>query len=387
MINSQKLLVFAAIIALIGGLAVAPAAANHLDGVDRDDDSSGADQEDSSDDEEDDEEDSAPVVEIDLEGVTDAIEDLADDFDEFTDGWTDDLADVLKQVLFKPFQELAKVLVDVLTHIFTSYPDVQGNSDVQEMHSLSLKIAFGAGSLVIAAAGILYMTGPIFGIGYAQVRTLLPRIIVALIFGTVSTTLLQYSVDMAEAATYAFQPANPNFTSTLRLSGELVLVAVLKSVLLLGLIFVFLIRDVYIMFAAALAPVIALGWSFPYAKRYADSMIGSYWAALLIGPVNMVLFRLTLSLLETDGFEAPHWLYALAGITLMIWMPYQLFSASQAAGNGFRRIMSGAEQKVRNEKRRQTQQKRPDYDGWRQGEPRPQHRSNNSDYLWSGDDD
>jgi hypothetical protein len=336
-----------------------------------------------------DEESDEPTIDIDLDGITDAIDDLADDFDDFTDNWTEDLADVIKQVIFEPFRALAEVLVDILTHALTSYPDVGSNSDVRSLHSLSFRITLAAGGVVVAAAGILYMIGPVFGIGYAQVRTLLPRIIVAVMFGAVSTTLLQYSVDMAEAVTYAFQPANPTLASSLRLTGELVLVAVLESMLLLGLVLVFLIRDFYILFAAAIAPLIALGWSFPYAKKYADSMIGTYWAALLIGPVDMVLFRFTLSLLETEGGGTPHWLLAAAGILVMIWMPYQMYGASQAAGSGFRRMMSGAKRKVRNERRRQRQPGSDTTDREpqnRRGQSGERARSN-SDYLWSGNDD
>jgi len=331
-----------------------------------------------------DDEDEEPTIEIDLEGITDAIEDLADDFDSFTDDWTEDLADVITQVIFEPFQELAKVLVDLLTHAFTSYPDVHGNSDVTSLNNLSFKIALAAGGLVIAAAGFLHITGPVFGIGYAQLRTLLPRIVVALMFGAVSPQLLQYAVDMSEAATYAFQPANPGFFSTIRLTGELVLVAVLESMLLLGLVMVFIIRDFYIMFAAAIAPLLALGWSFPYTKKYADSMIGTFWAALLIGPVDMVLFRMTLSLLETEGGSMPHWLLAAAGILVMIWMPYQMYGASQAAGSGFRRMMSGARTKIRKQRMKQNQS---NHENSEQSPGARKTRSNTGskdDYLWGG---
>lgn len=311
-----------------------------------------------SDEEEEDEEDDQPVVDIDLDGVIDAIDDLTGNFDDFTDNWKEDLADVITQVIFEPFEELAELLVDILTHVFTSYPQLEGNNDVTELNSLSLKIAFAAGGLVIAAAGFLHITGPVFGIGYSQVRTLLPRIVVALMFGAVSVPLLQLAVDMSEAATYAFKPGNPGFWSSTRLTGEIVLVAVLQSSLLLGLIFVFLIRDFYIMFAAAIAPLLALGWSFPYTKKYADSMIGTFWAALLIGPIDMVLFRMTLSLLETEGGGVPHWLLAAAGILVMIWMPYQIFRASQSAGHGFRRMMSGARRKIRAERRQHREQRK-----------------------------
>lgn len=298
-----------------------------------------------------------------------------------------DLVGALKEALFAPFQALAEVLVDVLTHAFTSYPQVQSNSDVAELHSLSLRIAFAAAGLVVAAAGVLYMTGPVFGISYSQVRVLLPRIVVALVFGAVSTTLLQYAVDLSEASALAFKPGDPIFASVLRLTGELVLVWVLKATLLISLVLVFIVRDFYILFAASVAPLIALGWSFPYAKRYADSLIGGFWAALLIGPVEMALFRLTLSLLETQGWEVPHWLLSSAGLLVMIWMPYQMYQASQAAGRGFRRLMRGARQKVRKERRRQRRVDRRRFDEQESGEQNQrgsQRRSTDDDYVWDG---
>lgn len=299
-----------------------------------------------------------------------------------------DLVGALKEALFAPFQALAKVLVDVLTHAFTSYPQVQSNSEVAELHSLSLRIAFAAAGLVVAAAGVLYMTGPVFGISYSQVRVLLPRIVVALMFGTVSTTLLQYAVDLSEASALAFKPSDPTFASMLRLTGELVLIWVLKATLLVSLVLVFIVRDFYILFAASVAPLIALAWSFPYAKRYADSLIGGFWAALLIGPIEMALFRLTLSLLETQGWEVPHWLLSSAGLLVMIWMPYQMYHASQAAGRGFRRLMRGAKQKVRKERRRQNRPDRrdpPEQESPNQGDQRgSQRRSTDDDYVWDG---
>lgn len=393
----QKIVVIGLVLVLIGGAAVGPASANHLDGIDR---GNNDDQEDSSDDEEEEEneeDDDSPVVDIDLGGVEDAIDDLAgnfDDlsngFDDFTDNWTDDLADVLTQVLFEPFQELAELLINILTHVFTSYPQLEGNSDVTSLNALSFKIALAAGGLVIAAAGFLHITGPVFGIGYAQVRTLLPRIVAALMFGAISVPLLQMAVDLSEATTYAFKPGNPGFWSSTRLTGEIVLIAVLKSALLLGVILVFLLRDFYIMFAAAIAPLLALGWSFPGAKKYADSMIGTFWAALLIGPVDMVLFRMTLSLLRTEGGSTPHWLLASAGLLMMIWMPYQIFQASQAAGHGFRRMMSGAQRKVSAEKRRQRRENRRQRHEQNQGQTSQQRRNasprdqTRDEYLYGG---
>ena len=341
---------------------------------------------------EEDEEDEEPTIEIDFDGIEDAIDDLADDFDdlsdgfeEFADNWTEDLADVLKQVIFEPFAELAKVLVDTLTYVMTSYPQVQGNSDVTSLNNLSFQIAVAAGGLVLAAAGILTMTGPVFGIGYAQVRTLFPRIVVALAFGAVSPQLLQYAVDLSEAATYAFQPANPSFLASIRLTGEIALVGVLNSMLLLGLVMVFIIRDFYIMFAVAVAPLLALGWSFPGAKKYADSMIGTFWAALLIGPIDMVLFRFTLSLIETDGGQAPEWLLAAGGILMMIWMPYQIYGASQAAGSGFRHMVRRGRTKIREKSIEKTDSNRRNTTNQRRQSGKA--ARNDGDYLWGSDDD
>ncbi|MDY6771376.1 MAG: hypothetical protein SV186_05495, partial [Candidatus Nanohaloarchaea archaeon] len=82
-----------------------------------------------------------------------------------------------------------------------------------------------------------------------------------------------------------------------------------------------------LMFGAAIAPLLAVAWAIPGAKRYADPLISAWWAALLIGPLDMMILRLLLALLD-PGNGIPHYIYAFAGLTLLLIVPYIVFSAS-----------------------------------------------------------
>jgi len=240
------------------------------------------------------------------------------------------LGEKIKQAVYAPFNAFADAVVGLLTHLFTSYPDVHPNPDVQELHRLSLIVAFALSTLTVVLAGILFQVGPIFGVSYRQVRMLLPRVLIALVFGTVSPFLLQYAVDLADALTIAFRPSNPGFLGSVQLTGGLIVVGLLDAFLLAAVAAIFVVRDVYILFAAAASPLIALGWALPYTRRFAHSFIGVFWAFLLIGPLDMIVFRLVLSLLQPSGVEVPHWLLAMGGFAMLLGVPYMVLSTGQS---------------------------------------------------------
>lgn len=229
-----------------------------------------------------------------------------------------DIVDSIQEAIYAPFQALTDALIDSLTYVFTSYPTVNPNDAVQELHRLALVTTFALATLTVIVAGILFQIGPILGVSYQQVRLLLPRVLIALIFGTVSPFLLQYAVELAEALTIAFKPTSPDFWSTIRFTGGLAVISIINALLLLAVAALFIVRDFYILFAAAASPLIALGWAMPYSRQYATSLIGTFWGFLLIGPLDMIVFRLILELLKTPGNQTPEWLTALGGFVMLL---------------------------------------------------------------------
>jgi hypothetical protein len=115
----------------------------------------------------------------------------------------------------------------------------------------------------------------------------------------------------------------------------LVLAYLIQSLLLLAVAVLFIIRDVYILFVAAISPLLALGWSLSRVKRYADTFIAGWFAALLIAPLDMLVLKFSFALFSGTGTGAlqgiSNWLLALAFPVLLLLVPKQVWDASQTA--------------------------------------------------------
>jgi len=274
---------------------------------------------------------------IDLSGVTEAIEDLADAFNDFTENWDTILAETLKNVFYEPFQVLVGYAIDPVVNLLTLTPDVHPNPAVEDVNRDVLIITYALSGLVFITAGILHMIGPVLGVTYGEVRKILPRVVIALIFSTVSLPLLQLGVDFTDALTQAFKPAvfDTSFQQLIGLSTGLVLAYIIQSLLLVAVALLFLIRDIYILFVAAIAPILALTWSLPRVKRYADTFIAGWFAALMIAPMNMLVLKFSFALMTgagTDIFQGvSNWLLGVASLLLLLLVPKQVWDASQAA--------------------------------------------------------
>ena len=228
-------------------------------------------------------------------------------------------------------------------------------------------VAYTVAGLVLPATGILYMYGSVLGVSYQEVRMILPRFITGLIFATVSLPLLQYTVELSDALTYAFAPSGltMSVTQVAGLSVSLVLVWVINAFLLLALVVVFIIRSVYILFVAAISPLLALAWAFPKTKRYADTFISGYWTALAMAPLDVLVLKFILSLLTAQGSGVQglsNWILGVAGFTLLLWVPYQLYGASQAIlGQAYvvsRSVKTRVKQRKQAKKREEYREKR-----------------------------
>ncbi|WP_049937257.1 hypothetical protein [Haloplanus natans] len=313
-----------AVIACIGLLS-APAAANHQETTATPSNGSG-DQSG---------EDDEPI--IDFSGVVEAINDLIEDFEKFTGSWDQTLKDILIAVLFHPFKLLAQQLLNALSTILMHTPDVHPNPAIEQVHSRVLLVTYLLSGLGLTAAGLLYITGPLLGVSYNEVRMIIPRLLAALIFSTVSLPLLQYAVELSNALVYAFSPDQlwMSLTQLAGLSTGLVLAWVVNAALLLVVVVMFIIRNVYLMFVAAISPLLALAWSVPKAKRYADSFIAGWWTALAMAPLDMLVLKFSFAMLQGNGASITasisNWILGVGAFSLLILVPYQLYGASQAA--------------------------------------------------------
>jgi hypothetical protein len=267
------------------------------------------------------------VVNIDLGEVVDAIDDLINDFDSFTDTWDSTLEELLKAVLFGPFLALLKYLVTEIAALLLHTPDVYPNPAVEDIHRQTLLITYLLTGIAVMAAGVLHMIGPIAGVSYSQVRLILPKLVVGLVFATVSLPLLQYMIEFCNALVYAFKPAGLE-TSIGEMYGTattLVLVWVFNSWLLLAVVVLFVVRSVYLLFVAAISPLIALVWSLPKVKRYADSFIAGWFTALAMAPLDMLVLKFGFALLQGQGGgfteSVSNWVYGMASAVLLLWIP------------------------------------------------------------------
>lgn len=285
----------------------------------------------------DDDDDGDTIINIDLDEVVEAIEDLIDELREFTGSWDATLKDVLIAVLFAPFRTLAQQLLNAVAVVLTNTPTVYPNPAVEEIHRQTLIVTYLLSSLAFMAAGVLYMVGPLLGVSYGQVRRILPRIVIALVFASVSLPLLQLAVDLSDALVlaFSFDRLTMTFKELAGLGTGLVIVWVTESILLLALVALFIIRDVYILFVAAISPLLALAWSLPKVKRYADTFIAGWFAALAIGPLDLLVLRFALALLHGSGSSGvqslSNWMLGVASFVLLLIVPYQVWGASQAA--------------------------------------------------------
>ena len=335
-----------------------------------------------------DEEDDSETV-IDFSGLSSAIDDLVDELADFTGTWDTTLEDLLIAVLFKPFHTLAQQLVRQFTLILTNTPTIYPNPVVEEVHRDTLLVTYAVAGLVLPATGILYMYGSVLGVSYREVRMILPRFITGLVFATISLPLLQYTVEFSDALVYAFAPSGLTMSTTqlAGLSVSLVLVWVINAFLLLALVALFIIRNVYILFVAAISPLLALAWAFPKTKRYADTFISGYWTALAMAPLDVLVLKFIFSLLSAQGSGVQgvsNWVLGVAGFTLLLWVPYQLYGASQAILGHAYMVSRGVKTRV---KQRKQAKKREEYREKRLKQGRESSNRRQNKYRFEEDDD
>ena len=266
------------------------------------------------------------------------------------------LMDLFAALVWMPFKILATQLLEMVATVLTHTPAVASNPAVQSVHGLTFQVALAFTGLAVVATGILYMMGPVFGLTFRQVRMVLPRIIVALVFAAVSLELLQYSVDATNALTRAFAPSELAFTDA-QLAGvavQLVVVWLVQAILLLVVVVMFVIRDVYLLFAAAISPLLAIAWAFPKSRRFADNFISGWWAALAMAPLDVLVLRFSAELMKMQGTGlqgVSNWVFGIAAYSLLIIIPLNLYGMAQSAVGQAYLIGRGAKRRYRDYRR------------------------------------
>jgi hypothetical protein len=234
------------------------------------------------------------------------------------------LQKAITAVLMDLVRGLANTLNEMLTRIFTSYPNVK-DQRVLELHHQVFQISLALSSVAAAWIGLLHMLNRVDG-----VRPLL-TLLGAVALGAVAPSLLWYPVELSRLTTEALASPTPNLLEVSRFTFELFLVLLIDVFLLLGTVVLFLARDVFLMFGVAVSPLIALMAATPKLRAYADTLTSVWLACLLIGPIDVILLNLTVSFMKPSYMAIPDYLWGLAGIMLLLGVPLTLLGAGVAA--------------------------------------------------------
>jgi hypothetical protein len=234
------------------------------------------------------------------------------------------LQKAITAVLMDLVRGLANTLNEMLTRIFTSYPNVK-DQRVLELHHQVFQISLALSSVAAAWIGLLHMLNRVDG-----VRPLL-TLLGAVAFGAVAPDLLWYPVEASRLTTEALASPTPNLLEVSKFTVELFLVVLLDIFLLLGTVMLFLMRDVYLMFGVAASPLIALMAATPKLRGFADRLTGAWLACLLIGPIDLLLLNITVSFMKSSWIAVPNLLWALGGIGLLFGVPLILLGVGVTA--------------------------------------------------------
>ncbi|WP_254767469.1 hypothetical protein [Salinilacihabitans rarus] len=235
------------------------------------------------------------------------------------DGLGETIREALTDVILTPFEWVSEGAAGVMAALFADYPDVR-QPWVQEFHAMVFTVALVLAVAAIVWIGITHMLNQTDG-----VRTAV-YVLMAVGFGAIAPDLLWYPVELSAQTTEALLPADPEFRTSIQFTLQMAVIAILDVVIVLGILLLFLARNVYILLGVGLAPLIALMAITPGLTRY-GRMLAQIWVGfLLIGPLNAGLLSLILQMIEANGF-IPEWLWALAGTTMLLGLPLTVLSA------------------------------------------------------------
>jgi len=259
-------------------------------------------------------------------GVLEAIREALEEIAYFLRNSDQILADALVSVVTDTFQRLAEILIDSLTYLFVNYPSLTSER-LLDLHAEIFRLSLMVGGAFLVWIGFLHVAGRLHGVRPTV------YLLTALVVGGVSPWLLDYLARFSSVVALSLRPAETGLTEIMGIWSGLVVVTIVNSSLLLAIVTVFVVRDIFLMFVAVSSPFLGLLLVFPYTRRYAASLLGAVGGFLLIGPLNMIVFRLMLTFYSTEAGELPQWIWGLGGLVLMLGIPYVVLSSGlQAAG-------------------------------------------------------
>jgi len=262
---------------------------------------------------------------IDLSGVIDAITDLPGEI-------ADASKTVLKELLYDPFTAFMQAVADLVVTWIVWLPDPRTPA-VYDIHADVFAVSLLLTGVTFTAIGFMYMGYEPFGIPFERVQPLIPRLLLAIGFGSVAPWALSYPVRISEALAQGLAVEEMALSGMLMLTIEIVLVAAVQAILLVGLIAILVVQKVFVLFGVAAAPLIAVLWALPfqYTRNIANQLIGAWWGFVLLPPFMVIALRLTVALLSLDGFTGPEWIAGIGGILLLLGLPYLVVSSAMTA--------------------------------------------------------
>jgi len=259
---------------------------------------------------------------------------------------------ILLQLFGDQLQELSNYLVSILTGLIRNYPNVV-RQDVMSVHEDVFAVSVVLAGVFLSWIGLLLVLNLEF-----NVRRVV-HVVGAVAVGGVAPHLLNLLIKLSESVTMLLQPAEAGLASVLQFSTSFLLIAFLNSLLLIGIAVVFLVRDAFFVFVAAASPLLGLGYAFPYTRRFTAPLFGVFGAFLIIGPLNMIVFRLSLAFFKLQP-DLPEYLLSIPMFVLLLGIPYILLSSGMAAVGTGTSYLRGAS--VPNTVKRKAQKHVPGYE-------------------------
>lgn len=300
------------------------------------------------------------------EGSDGVSVDIDFDVDKIVDAISGLPQDIVDALILNPIQALANTIFNALTIIITWYPYPSNYDAIHDLWALSLTLSITLFTALITLYGIIYMVRGWFTENQLAILKDLPLMIGALGFGAAAIPLLTLAIKTAEAVTHALKPNNPGIWAVLGFSTEILLIAWVSSILLIIIVLMLGVQKIYLLAGVALAPLLALGYAFPPTRSQAGRFIRTWWAMLALSPVEMVLVRIIIGLLEQGG-PVPqliqNWFLTLGGLAAMVAVPYMIHEAGFAAAGGqaLAPVVHKAQQKARSKTKSTLMERWPDY--------------------------
>ncbi|MDY6771108.1 MAG: hypothetical protein SV186_04085 [Candidatus Nanohaloarchaea archaeon] len=304
---------------------------------------------------EDGEDGGSTIINIELDRVVDKLQEVLDFFGRMNEL----MYETMVSVMFDPFRNLLQDLVDFIGSIIVFYPQVYPNEDVETVHQVSMGIAALFTVVVFAAAAVMHMVQD--WLSFNPTPTLwktVPRVFVALGLSTVSLPFIQHLINGSVAVSHLFLPNDVASYAVMATTSGLLLMAVLNAVLLFLVSLLYVLKGLFVMYVAALSPLILLAWSTPWTRKYAAVFLKGFTSALLVAPLGAAAFRLTLALLEMGPkTQIKDWLLASTSFLLLLVIPVIVWSASGQMVRQAGKFSSGARRVVTREMRDSTRKR------------------------------